>query len=198
MLRNPILTCSVLLFTLASNIASSSHAQAEQITITLGGATFTAVQDTVTLTPRTFTLDLTPDVPLTALLQSGTFTVVDLAPMIVDETVNGTLSRTVTAGAAAGTLSQPVRAIIHPTGDSLFVLDGMATRLSLGGLRQLEITPLRRQSIVRTTAGPFPFDLQGTFRLIAVPEPSTVVTSGFAVLGLLNYRGGRKGSFCSS
>ena len=61
----------------------------------------------VTLTPRTFTLDLTPGVPVTELLQSGVFIIGEATVDVA--TVPGTLSRTVTANGVSGTIAQPVR-----------------------------------------------------------------------------------------
>lgn len=86
-------------------LAGAGPARADLITINLGGSTFTAVGDTVTLTPRIFTLDLTQDVPLTALLQSGLFIVGDSGQ--TNQTFPGTLARTVTAGAGAEPLHHP-------------------------------------------------------------------------------------------
>jgi hypothetical protein len=165
--------------------AGTGQAGAELVTVTLGDATFSARADTVTLTTRTFALDLAADVPVTTLLQSGQFTV-GFDPDVT-QTVAGTLSRAVTTVGGTGALSQPLNVAITPVRDTMTILPGPTTLLHLGGLRQLEIAPLGT-TVSRTTLGTSLFDLQGTFRLIVVPESSVLVLSVLGVLGLLGYR----------
>jgi hypothetical protein len=78
----------------ALGFAGHSSARADLVTITLGGVTYGAAADTVTLTPRTFTVDLVPNVPLNTLLQSGVFTVGDSG---IAQDFVGTLPRMATA-----------------------------------------------------------------------------------------------------
>jgi hypothetical protein len=150
----------------AQILAGTSAGWAEPITIELGSTTFIADADTVTLTPRTFTLDLTPGVALTDLLQSGVFTINEATVDVA--TIPGTLSRSVTANGVTGTIEQPVRVSISPTMDILR-LGPVTTTLKLDALRQLEITTVQT-SVPRTALGPGPFSIQGTFLLTAVPD----------------------------
>jgi hypothetical protein len=170
--------------------AGAAAGRADLIAITLGGATFNPLRDSVTLTPRTFSLDLTPNVPLTTLLQSGAFTA-RIQTMTVNETFPGTLSQSVTADGGAATLSQPISVEITQRVDTMRIENGPSTLLDLGALRRLEITPLGT-NVSRTLPGTSGFNLQGTFRLFTVPEPSALVLLSLGLLRLIGYRWRRR------
>jgi hypothetical protein len=181
----------VLLLVLVSALvcAGPGPARAELVTISLGQTIFNPDADILILAPRAFNLELTPDVPSTALMQLGALTV--RGSFLDFATFPGTLSRTVTANGSTGTLSQPVTLSITPTLDTLTILPGPTTVLSLGGPRRLEITPLGT-TVFGDEERAFPVNVEGTFRLFLVPEPSALVLAGVGLLGLPGFRWQRR------
>jgi hypothetical protein len=180
-------------FVLVPALVLAGPVRADVIAIALEGATFNPDSDTLTVTPRTFTLDLAPGVPFTTRLQPAAFTV--SGSMFATATFDGTLSRGVTAVGSTGVLSQPVNLSITPTLDTLTILPGPITLLDLDGLRRLEIAPLGT-TVLGNAETTFAVDLLGTFRLIVIPEPSTLVLSGLGPFGLLAYPWRRRSQIC--
>jgi hypothetical protein len=187
------------LVALALLSVGAAQAKADPITISVGGATFSAGADVVTLSANTVTLDLTAGVPLTTNIQPGTFHIGDSGTL--NQTFPFTLSRPVTINGVAQVLSQSGQLAITPTADTLTLSASLPTTFNLGGGSTAQFNFLGLTS-TSGVLGDFPIVVPAVVSLSSpsstIPEPASLTLFGVGTLGLLGYRWRKRAAPASS